>query len=57
MIQVMAARRWLRLGFFRVAWLVLALLAAFVIFVECLANVGGDSDPIREPQPTLQSGE
>lgn len=38
----------------RIAWLVLAVLAAFVIFVECLADVGGDATPIPQPMPTLQ---
>ena len=43
-----------RLGAFRFAGLILAGLAAFVICVECLANVGGDSAPILEPTPTRQ---
>ena len=41
----------------RIAWLVLAILAAFVIFVECLADVGGDATPIPKPTPTLQISE
>jgi hypothetical protein len=41
-----------RLGFVRFSWLVLALLAAFVIFVECMADAGGDAAPIEQPTPT-----
>jgi hypothetical protein len=37
----------------RFAWFLLVALAAFVIFVECIADVGGDDDPIREPAPTI----
>lgn len=44
--------RLLRLGYVRFAWVILALLAAFVIFIECMADVGGDADPILEPTPT-----
>lgn len=42
-----------RLGMVRIAWLVLAILAAFVIFVECMAEVGGDATPIEKPRPTV----
>ena len=40
------------LGIVRIAWLVLAILAAFVIFVECLADVGGSATPIPRPTPS-----
>ena len=33
----------MRIGPIRIVWIVLALLAAFVIFVECLAKTGGGS--------------
>jgi hypothetical protein len=36
----------------RIAWLILAVLAAFVIFIECMADVGGDAAPIPQPTPT-----
>ena len=39
-----------RLGRLRVIWFLLVLLAAFVLFIQCLANVGGGADPI--PRPT-----
>lgn len=42
----------MRLRAIRIGWLLLALLAAFVIFVECLADIGGDQEPIRQPAPT-----
>ncbi len=41
----------------RIAWLVLAILAAFVIFVECIADVGGDATPIPKPTATRQVSE
>jgi len=36
---------------FRVIWFVAVVLLAFVLFTECLANVGGDADPIGRPTP------
>lgn len=36
----------------RLGWVLLALLAAFVIFVECIAEVGGSVDPIPQPPRT-----
>jgi hypothetical protein len=44
----------MRIGVVRFAWIVLAVLAAFVIFVECLADVGGDHEPIQQPHPTAR---
>jgi len=41
----------------RIAWLVLAILAAFVIFVECIADVGGSATPIPRPTATRQVSE
>jgi hypothetical protein len=38
----------LKIGKLRVVWVFLVLLAAFVIFVQCLADVGGETIP----QPT-----
>ncbi|MEX0681950.1 MAG: hypothetical protein WD904_07130 [Dehalococcoidia bacterium] len=40
------------IGAFRIAWLILALLLAFVIFIECMADVGGSAAPIPHPTPT-----
>ena len=36
----------MRIGPIRIIWIILALLAAFVIFVECLAKTGGGPDPL-----------
>lgn len=47
----------MRVGFVRIVWLILAALAAFVIFVECFADVGGGHDPILQPTPTRQISE
>lgn len=47
----------MRLGFVRISWLVLTILAAFVIFVECLADAGGDAAPILQPTPTAATRE
>jgi hypothetical protein len=38
----------LKIGKLRIVWVFLVLLAAFVIFVQCLAEVGGATIP----QPT-----
>jgi hypothetical protein len=35
----------LRIGAIRLVWIVLALLVAFVIFVQCIAEVGGEAIP------------
>jgi hypothetical protein len=35
----------LRVGAVRLVWVVLALLAAFVIFIQCMAEVGGEAIP------------
>lgn len=35
----------MRIGAIRIVWVVLALLAAFVIFIQCIADVGGESIP------------
>jgi len=42
----------LKIGPLRIIWVVLALLAAFVIFVECIAKVGGGSDSLPKPHVT-----
>ncbi len=42
----------MKIGPLRIIWMVLALLAAFVIFVECIAKVGGGSDSLPKPQTT-----
>ena len=42
----------MRIGFLHLSWLVLGILAAFVIFVECLADAGGDAAPVEQPTPT-----
>jgi hypothetical protein len=42
----------MRLGMIRLTWVALALIAAFVIFVECIANVGDASIPRPTPTPT-----
>ena len=43
----------MRLGRFRPLWLFLFLLAAFVIFIEFMADVGGSTDPIYGPTRPL----
>jgi len=39
----------MRIGAVRIVWVFLALLAAFVIFIQCIAEVGGEA----KPKPTL----
>ena len=39
----------LRIFRFRVLWPILFLLAAFVIFFELIADVGGSADPLPSP--------
>ncbi len=39
----------LRILRFRVLWPILLLLAAFVIFFELIADVGGSADPLPSP--------
>jgi len=43
----------MRFGRFRPLWLFLLLLAAFVIFIEFMADVGGSTDPIYGPTRPL----
>jgi len=43
----------LRIFQLRVLWPVLALLAAFVIFFEFIADVGGSAEPL--PSPPVQA--
>jgi hypothetical protein len=43
----------LRILQLRVLWPVLVLLAAFVIFFELIADVGGSAEPL--PSPTFQA--
>ena len=47
-----AKRHHLRIGALRLVWIVLILLAAFVLFVECIAQVGGRDDPLPRPLST-----
>jgi hypothetical protein len=35
----------LKIGKLRIVWVFLVLLAAFVIFVQCIADVGGEAIP------------
>jgi hypothetical protein len=46
----------LRIGRIRLVWVFLVVLATFVIFVECIATVGGSPDPISRP-PAYQGFE
>jgi hypothetical protein len=43
----------LRLGSLRITWILLAVLATFVLFIHCLAEVGGEDDAIPRPVPTV----
>jgi len=36
-------------------WILLVALLAFVVFVECLADVGGSRDAIPAPTPSAES--
>jgi hypothetical protein len=36
-------------------WFVLFLLGAFVIFVEFIADVPGNAEPVRRPTPVLET--
>lgn len=49
-VDIIIGRLIMRLLGVRLLWIGLALLAAFVLFVEYVADVGGDEAPI--PQPT-----
>ena len=40
------------MGPLKVIWIVLAVLALFVLFVDCVAIIGGDENPIPKPTPT-----
>jgi hypothetical protein len=40
----------LRFWRMRLLWLLIALLAAFVLFIEVLADVGGDAPPVDRPE-------
>lgn len=49
----------MRIGAVRIVWVFLALLAAFVIFIQCIAEVGGEAIPkpafpISTPVATAQ---
>jgi Na+-transporting methylmalonyl-CoA/oxaloacetate decarboxylase gamma subunit len=48
----------LKIGAIRIVWIFLALLAAFVIFIQCIAEVGGEAIPKPTPEglpaPTAQ---
>jgi hypothetical protein len=47
-----------RIGPLRITWLLTVVLAAFVIFVHCIAEVGGLDDPVRQPNqaaPTVSA--
>ncbi|MDO8615637.1 MAG: hypothetical protein Q7T33_07865 [Dehalococcoidia bacterium] len=39
----------MRIGALKLVWIVLILLAAFVVFVECIAQVGGRDEPLPRP--------
>jgi Na+-transporting methylmalonyl-CoA/oxaloacetate decarboxylase gamma subunit len=41
----------MRLGKLRIVWVFLVLLAAFVIFVQCIADVGGSAIPKPTSSP------
>jgi hypothetical protein len=43
--------RVLKIGRLRIVWIFLVLLAAFVIFVQCIADVGGAAIPHPTPTP------
>jgi hypothetical protein len=47
-----------KIGAIRIVWIFLALLAAFVIFIQCIAEVGGEAipkstSPAISPVPTV----
>jgi Na+-transporting methylmalonyl-CoA/oxaloacetate decarboxylase gamma subunit len=42
----------LKIGKLRIIWVFLVLLAAFVIFVQCIADVGGSAIPKPISPPT-----
>lgn len=44
--------RFLRLG---ILWFFLFLLAAFVVFVEFIAEVPGNAEPVRQPTPGFET--
>jgi hypothetical protein len=45
-----------RIGPVRITWLATAVLATFVLFAYCIATVGGEDDPVRQPtQPTPEA--
>lgn len=39
----------MRVGPLRIMWIAIAVLSAFIIFVQCLADVGGEHDPVEQP--------
>ena len=47
----------MRIGAVRIVWIFLALLAAFVIFIQCIAEVGGEAipKPTNTPIATVQA--
>ena len=46
---MLGEKRVLHIGRLRIVWIFLVVLAAFVIFTECLADTGGSADPIARP--------
>jgi hypothetical protein len=34
-------------------WVLIGLLAAFLLFVQCIASVGGDEDAVPQPVRTI----
>ncbi len=45
----------MRLGPIRILWVVLLLLAAFVVFIEVIADVGGSAEPLTVPAQPVPS--
>ncbi|MEO8457128.1 MAG: hypothetical protein ABI559_04885 [Chloroflexota bacterium] len=47
----------MKIGAVRIVWVFLALLAAFVIFVQCIAEVGGEGipHPVATARPLITS--
>lgn len=44
----------MRVGRVRLIWVLLVLLAAFVLFTECIADIGGNAEPIPRPPQSRQ---
>jgi hypothetical protein len=40
------------LGRLKLLWIALVVLAAFVIFIQCIAEVGGGSNAVPQPRVT-----